>query len=73
MQLPFVQHCAVIAHGEEGEDKQLAAYIVLKEQKTKKEIRATLKRRLPFYMIPTYFIFMERFNYSSLYSHMQLL
>lgn len=47
-----------IAHA--GEDKQLAAYVVLKEAKTKKELRAALKRRLPFYMIPTYFKVMDK-------------
>ena len=60
MQLSYVSACAVVAQGAEGEDKQLAAYIVLKESKSKKELRAALKRRLPFYMIPTFFIFMER-------------
>lgn len=50
----------VITYGAEGEDKQLVAYLVLKETKTKKELRAALKLRLPFYMIPMYLIIMER-------------
>ena len=28
LQLPMVNGCCVIAHGEEGEDKYLAAYVV---------------------------------------------
>ena len=42
--------------GEEGEDKYLVAYVVPENgDVTKKEIRAALKKRLPFYMIPSYF------------------
>ena len=28
LQLPMVNGCCVVAHGEEGEDKYLAAYVV---------------------------------------------
>ena len=28
LQLPLVNACCVVAHGEEGEDKYLAAYVV---------------------------------------------
>ena len=28
LQLPKVKACSVVAHGEEGEDKYLAAYVV---------------------------------------------
>lgn len=59
VQLPYVHACAVLALGAEGEDKQLAAYVVFREPKTRKEIRAHLKRRLPFYMIPSYFVVMD--------------
>ena len=46
----------VLVLGEEGEDKYLVAYVVPKNiYVTKKEIRAALKKRLPFYMIPSYF------------------
>ena len=48
--------CVVLVLGEEGEDKYLVAYVVPKNiYVTKKEIRAALKKRLPFYMIPSYF------------------
>nr|KAG5705468.1 hypothetical protein BaRGS_004595 [Batillaria attramentaria] len=59
MQLPMVQACVVLVSGEEGEDKFLVAYIVKKGQTSKKEVRGELKRRLPFYMIPSYFIFLD--------------
>lgn len=58
--LPMVHACTVLVSGEEGEDKFLVAYIVKKEKTTKKEIRGELKRRLPFYMIPAYFVFLQR-------------
>lgn len=57
--LPMVHACTVLVSGEEGEDKFLVAYIVKKEKTTKKEIRGELKRRLPFYMIPAYFVFLQ--------------
>ena len=48
--------CVVLVMGEEGEDKYLVAYVVPENgDVTKKEIRAALKKRLPFYMIPSYF------------------
>ena len=54
---------AVLVLGDEGEDKYLVAYIVPESKETsKKTIRAELKKRLPFYMIPSYFIFLERFT-----------
>ena len=58
--LPNVSNSVVLVHGEEGEDKFLVAYIVLEGQATKKKIRSSLKRRLPFYMIPSYFVFLPR-------------
>lgn len=45
--------------GAEGTDKYLVAYIVLQEQISRRDLRAVLKRKLPFYMIPSYFVFMK--------------
>lgn len=59
MQLPCVKSCVVIAEGQEGEDKYLIAYIVQDGTHSKKDFRAELKKRLPFYMIPTYFVFLS--------------
>lgn len=55
-----MRSCAVICIGAEGEDKSLAAYIVLSENISRKQIRADLKRRLPFYMVPQYFVFLDK-------------
>jgi len=56
LQLPMVTACCVVAHGEEGDDKYLAAYVVPEGKASKKAIRAALKTRLPFYMIPSHFV-----------------
>ncbi|MCP9258569.1 Non ribosomal peptide synthase [Dirofilaria immitis] len=52
LELPYIKSCVVISVGSEGEDKQLAAYVVLKENVTRKQMRADLKMQLPFYMVP---------------------
>ncbi len=59
MALPMVHACVVLVLGEEGEDKYLVAYLVPEGQTSKKEVRAALKRRLPFYMIPSFFVFLK--------------
>lgn len=56
----MINAALVLVKGAEGEDKFLVSYIVPKGQTTKKEIRTALKQRLPFYMIPSYFIFLSR-------------
>ncbi|KAL4002395.1 thioester reductase domain protein [Acanthocheilonema viteae] len=58
LELPYVKTCVVISVGSEGEDKQLAAYVVLKENVTRKQMRADLKKQLPFYMVPSYFVYL---------------
>ncbi|VDO38109.1 unnamed protein product, partial [Brugia timori] len=58
LELPYVKSCVVISVGAEGDDKQLAAYVVLKENVTRKQMRADLKKQLPFYMVPTYFVYL---------------
>lgn len=60
MELPMINAALVLVKGAEGEDKFLVSYIVPKGQTTKKEVRTALKQRLPFYMIPSYFIFLSR-------------
>jgi hypothetical protein len=50
----------VFVEGDEGSDKFLVAYIVPEGKVTWKEVRAALKNRLPFYMIPSKFIFIDR-------------
>jgi acyl-CoA synthetase (AMP-forming)/AMP-acid ligase II len=50
----------VLVEGDEGSDKFLVAYIVSEGETSHKEVRAALKKRLPFYMIPSRFIFIDR-------------
>lgn len=57
----MVKACVVLVRGDEGDDKFLVAYIVCERETTKKEVRAELKKRLPFYMIPSYVLFLQRF------------
>ncbi|RUS78344.1 hypothetical protein EGW08_013895 [Elysia chlorotica] len=59
LSLPMVKACVVIVCGEEGQDKFLVTYIVSSQETSKKEVRAELKKRLPFYMIPSYFVFLK--------------
>ena len=56
----MVSATVVIVMGEEGEDKYLVAYVVKEKPCDKKEIRELLKLRLPFYMVPSYFVFLDR-------------
>jgi acyl-coenzyme A synthetase/AMP-(fatty) acid ligase len=60
LKLSCIRSAAVVSIGEEGEDKQLAAYIVLRNPITRKNLRAELKKSLPFYMMPKFFIFMDK-------------
>ncbi|XP_059147349.1 uncharacterized protein LOC131935076 [Physella acuta] len=59
LSLPMVKACVVLVRGDEGDDKFLVAYIVCERETTKKEVRAELKKRLPFYMIPSYVLFLQ--------------
>lgn len=54
--------CA-LSVGAEGSDKFLVAYIVLNEgySKNVNDLRSQLKFQLPFYMIPSQFIFLDKY------------
>lgn len=56
----------VLAIGEEGSDKILVAYIVLNKNYLLNagDIRSNLKKLLPFYMIPSQFIFLDKYVFS---------
>ncbi|KAL4230934.1 hypothetical protein ACF0H5_011308 [Mactra antiquata] len=60
MELPMIHSCVVLMKGEEGEDKFLVTYIVPIHETSKKQVREALKKRLPFYMIPSYFVFISK-------------
>nr|CAD7594039.1 unnamed protein product [Timema genevievae] len=60
LQLPMVNTGCVLVLGDEGSDKFLVAYIVSEGKTSRKEVRAELKKRLPFYMIPSKFVFLNR-------------
>ncbi len=54
-----IKEVVVVVRQDEGEDKYLCAYIVLKEgvkELTVKELQDYLRERLPGYMVPAYFI-----------------
>ncbi|XP_077966537.1 uncharacterized protein LOC120348546 [Styela clava] len=60
LQISVVNACVVVTKGEEGDDKQLVAYIVPQTGANKKQIRTELKNKLPAYMIPSYFVFLKK-------------
>ena len=61
LDLPMVNACVVMVMGDEGHDRFLVAYIVPEGKVRKKDIRAELKKRLPFYMIPSYFMLLSKY------------
>jgi acyl-CoA synthetase (AMP-forming)/AMP-acid ligase II len=60
LELHMVNTGCVVVEGDEGCDKFLVAYIVPEGRTSWKEVRAALKKRLPLYMIPSRFVFIER-------------
>ncbi|WP_445310266.1 amino acid adenylation domain-containing protein [Microcoleus vaginatus] len=60
-QYPSVQQCVVTARVDCGSDKRLVAYIVSNQQQkpTTEELRCFLKQKLPDYMVPSAFVFLE--------------
>ncbi|KAK7873449.1 hypothetical protein R5R35_000229 [Gryllus longicercus] len=59
LDLTMVNTGCVLALGDEGSEKILVAYIVPEGKTSRKEVRAALKRKLPFYMIPSKFVFLN--------------
>ncbi|TCP59425.1 amino acid adenylation domain-containing protein [Tumebacillus sp. BK434] len=57
-----VKSCVVAAHEYAPGDKRLAAYVVLQDDAavTTQELRAFLKAKLPDYMVPPFFLTLER-------------
>jgi amino acid adenylation domain-containing protein len=61
--LSSVQQCTVVARESESDDTQLIAYVVAADTKTptSRELRTALSQRLPDYMIPNAFVFLDSF------------
>ncbi|XP_065204923.1 uncharacterized protein LOC135834874 [Planococcus citri] len=62
LSIPEVNMACATVFGEEGSDKFVAAYIVLNEGYSKNVdyLRSKLKGQLPFYMIPSQFVFLSK-------------
>jgi len=55
----------VLSIGEEGTDKYLIGYVVLEAgaKLSALSLKQSLKLKLPFYMVPPFFFFLDRFVY----------
>jgi amino acid adenylation domain-containing protein len=64
---PEVREAAVTATGESSGDKQLAAYVVLADGRRQEsvELRSFLKQKLPDFMLPSCFVFLEKLPLNS--------
>ncbi len=60
--IPDISMACTVVIGDEGSDKFLVAYVVLNEgySQNVSNLRSKLKFLLPFYMIPSQFIFLEK-------------
>jgi len=57
---PKIRDIAVVALGDSSDDKRLACYFVFEGEKpTVEELRSFLKKRLPDYFVPSFFVSME--------------
>jgi len=52
----MVSAVCVVVQGEEGTDKSVVAYVVIKGNSTCRAIRLELKKKLPHYMVPSYLV-----------------
>ncbi|QHG16471.1 amino acid adenylation domain-containing protein [Nostoc sp. ATCC 53789] len=66
-QNPAIRSVAVSAVGKQRDEKQLVAYIVFEQEQsiTSLELRSYLQQKLPEYMIPSMFMFMDSLPLSS--------
>ena len=60
---PGVQSCTVLAREDPPGNKQLVAYLVARKNESvdAEKVRNFLKQRLPHYMVPAYFVFLDSF------------
>jgi amino acid adenylation domain-containing protein len=62
LQYPQVRECVVLAHKESTDDERLVAYLVAEPDEaspTPRELRHYLNAKLPDYMVPSAFVFLE--------------
>jgi len=59
----------VLSIGEEGTDKYLVGYVVLEAgaNLSASTLKQRLKLKLPFYMVPPFFFFLDRFVQNIIY------
>lgn len=66
MAIDGIEDCAVVPHEDSTGDVRLVAYVIFKVSELSAEkIRAEISRQLPDYMVPTFFIKMDRFPLTS--------
>ncbi|MCP4148733.1 MAG: amino acid adenylation domain-containing protein, partial [bacterium] len=61
MEHPAVNDVVVLTRPDKSGDKYLCAYIVPRGNPTTTELKTFMTEKLPEYMVPTYFIFMQQF------------
>jgi amino acid adenylation domain-containing protein len=54
-----VQESIVLAREDDGQEKRLVAYVVAQETVSASDLYAWLKERLPYYMLPSTFVFLD--------------
>jgi amino acid adenylation domain-containing protein len=58
---PSVKECAVLARADVGSEPRLVAYLVTGAQANVEDLRTHLSQKLPEYMVPSAFVFLEAF------------
>ena len=58
---PAVKECAVLARTDAGSEPRLVAYLVTGAPLSVEDLRAHLARKLPEYMVPSAFVFLDAF------------
>ncbi|WP_142332242.1 condensation domain-containing protein, partial [Bacillus pseudomycoides] len=59
--VPYIKEACVIARNDNQAQSYLCAYLVTNEVRSQNSIRTYLKGMLPEYMIPAYYVFLDRF------------